>query len=135
MRKFASVSGMFVAPESKPAAAVIATYQDLREIMGGPVQAVRLSSGITAYVREDAVHQRLPYNAVASVIAQAFAQDDFVSGPMILFGCLNDEGEWDGHEYDCPVELWNEFGGPQVQVQESEAKDVALHTQRLLFSC
>ena len=133
-RVFKPAAGMLIRADKPPAVAIVGEYSELRDLMGGPIQSMRLTADIVAYVLEDAAHRGLPFNPVATGIAKAISAtleiDDFVVGPMILFGCINEEGEWDGYDYDCPAEVWQEFGGGQ-----EEPENVVVHSQGFLFDC
>lgn len=109
---------------------IVSTLEELRALIGRPVAALRLASGVVAYVAEDAAG--LPFNPVSTWLANelgcGLGLDDFLHGPAVVFSCLNKDGDWDGLEYDCPPAI-------REMLERKEDESVAIHAQGLLFDC
>jgi hypothetical protein len=76
-------------------------YPSLRDIMGGPVEAVRCGEDVMFYrlIESDAVNDR----GSAAAAAMSGGAVSSVMGPIAVFGCLPSDPEtYDGEEYDVP---------------------------------
>ena len=77
------------------------TYDLLSETVGGYIEGVPIP-GCSAYINEEGKIKGLPVNHVATVLAKkcgAIFPEDYIVGPMILVGEVNEEGD------DTPLDL------------------------------
>lgn len=88
-------------------------YDSLVRFVGGPLEAIRISSDAVAYVHEEGKLIGLPLNVAATKFLDNIGvyrngmlqKGDFIVGPMVVLGCISPDGEWDGEEYDVPAGL------------------------------
>jgi len=69
----------------------VPNYKDLRYLVGGHVEAIRIPGGMTMYVNEEGKLMGLPVNARATVIqSNPF---DFIVGVAVIVGEPTEDGE------------------------------------------
>lgn len=77
--------------------------QDFEAVVGGPVEFVRTPfEGVAGYVHEHGKVLNLPVNdAGTRLCAESLGWDDYIVGPLVLFGFDPDRAEYK----DCPLDM------------------------------
>jgi len=78
-------------------------YDELKSHLdGGWIEGLRLADDAFAYVDEEGIMKKLPYNAVATELCTfletGLQQGDFIKGTMIVVGSPDENGD----DTDCP---------------------------------
>jgi hypothetical protein len=97
---------IYIPPTDVPRLIEVSDYEDISGLVGGHLQALFLDAGTVAYVDEDAKNKAVPPppNGLASALAceaGAIGPDDYIRGPMLIFGTCDAWGAHDGNEYDA----------------------------------
>ena len=88
-----------------------ARIQDLNTLVeikqaldGGWLEAIRLTNNAVGYIDEEGKLKNLSFNLKATGLVRHChpGWPDVIVGPMVVFGSLNESGEPDGDEHDCP---------------------------------
>jgi len=74
-------------------------YAVIRDAVGGYIDAVRADDFI-GYVHDEGLLIGLAPNVMATFL---FARP--IVGDVVIVGCLNERGEYDGENYDVPTEI------------------------------
>jgi hypothetical protein len=102
------MKAIVIEPSKPPEARELATYEDMKEAVGGWLELLHISDEVVAYVDEEAKIKANtpPVNRIATNLCYALniglRPGDFIRGPMVLVGVLNSKGEYDGEEHDVP---------------------------------
>lgn len=90
-------------------------YEVIRDAVGGYIDAVRADDFI-GYVHDEGLLIGLAPNVMATLL---FSRP--IVGDVVIVGCLNERGEYDGENYDVPpLFLSAEFGEACQKMAESE---------------
>jgi len=88
------------------------TLQDIKGALdGGWLEALRLKDDAVAYIDEEGKLKGLPVNPRTMALAYSLNPNwtDFLVGPMVIFGTLNEQGQHDGDEHDVPQWVIDHF--------------------------
>jgi len=95
-----------IMPANGPASVceIDGTLASLQKLVGGYIEAVKLTPCVVGYVNEDGKAMGLPLNKMATWTCRrlcvGLADDDYIAGPMVILG--HDEN---GDEASIPVEF------------------------------
>ena len=91
------VKCLIIHPDNRIEEADLNGYKDFSDTVGGMLEFLWVSNTINAYINENGKELSLPVNDIATdlcVICQTgLAANDFIVGPMIVFGLPDNEGK------------------------------------------
>lgn len=106
------MKALVIEPTKTPEVREVTTVEEMRAILGGPLEFLPFSDTAGIYINELANLQRpMPApNALGTSVYKRMGcgglhPDDAIRGPMIILGILNEVGEYDGDEHDVPQDL------------------------------
>jgi hypothetical protein len=71
-------------------------YKDLQSLVEGNIQLIELNKKMTAYINEEGKIFNLPLNSRATHLCRqnsAIFESDYIVGPMIILGPVQDDGD------------------------------------------
>jgi hypothetical protein len=98
-----------IEPTTPPEVRTIDPDTDLRPIIGGWLECLRVNDRVHAYIDEEGKIKGLTPNAVGTHLLVALGlrlrPGDWIVGPVVLCGSREDGGYADGEEHDLPEDV------------------------------
>lgn len=103
-----AVKGLVIEPDKAPEVREIKGYEGMRQAVGGYLELIAFTQNTVAYLNEEGKIQAKPdppnnfATWLCNNVGTPLRPDDYIVGNMVLFGSLDDKGEYDGDEHDVP---------------------------------
>ena len=102
---------IIIEPGKAPYVKDVTGYHEIKDVIGGYLEAVYFAYGVVAYLNEEAKVNGEPIirndfaTHLCNTVGSRLHPSDYIAGTMILFGELDDNGEFDGDEHDLDQEV------------------------------